>query len=64
MCAFPFFDFLDLPISRLDGTIEDIQENAQKTTCQPEFHSGGLTPGSLMPQSPHLGAVPFFLMWR
>ena len=29
-----------------------------------ENHSGVLTPGSLMPQSPHLGAVPFFLMWR
>ena len=28
--------------------------------CVEEEH----TPGSLMPQSPHLGAVPRFLMWR
>lgn len=27
-------------------------------------NSQTLTPGSLMPQSPHLGAVPRFLMWR
>lgn len=26
--------------------------------------SAALTPGSLTPQSPHFGAVPFFLMWR
>jgi len=25
---------------------------------------GTLTPGSLMPQSPHLTGLPFFLMWR
>lgn len=38
--------------------------------CPPRLHpshlpidqGGGLTPGSLVPQSPHLGAVPRFLM--
>lgn len=28
----------------------------------PSKYSGLLTPGSLVPQSPHLGAVPFFLI--
>lgn len=36
----------------------------KKEKKKPKFHSGILTPGSLMPQSPHLGAVPCFLMWR
>lgn len=29
---------------------------------RPSKYSGLLTPGSLVPQSPHLGAVPFFLI--
>ena len=42
-----------------------VEDSAQYTfrwhsVCLDEEH----TPGSLMPQSPHLGAVPRFLMWR
>ena len=40
----------------------DVRSVLAAATCEGALERR--TPGSLMPQSPHFGAVPFFLMWR